>query len=48
MELVSAGRVDLAQLVSHQYVLERAVEAFDMACDTNRSVKVVFTWPPQE
>lgn len=43
IDLVAAGRVDLAQLVSHQYPLEQAREAFDMACDVNQSVKVVFS-----
>lgn len=45
VELVSQGRVDLAHLVSHQFALEQAREAFDTACDVDRSAKVVFTWP---
>ena len=36
------GRIDLAQLVSHSYPLDRAREAFETAADVNASVKVVF------
>ena len=42
VELVSEGKVDLAQIVSHQFPLEKAVEAFEVACDANASAKVLF------
>jgi threonine dehydrogenase-like Zn-dependent dehydrogenase len=35
------GAVDLEQLVSHEFPLEQAREAFEIACDAERSVKVV-------
>ncbi|MBT4502973.1 MAG: zinc-binding dehydrogenase [Gemmatimonadetes bacterium] len=43
VELVAEKKVDLAQLVSHQYPIEKAQEAFDMASDVDRSVKVIFS-----
>jgi len=43
VELASAEKVDLAQLVTHEYPLEKAKEAFEVASDPNQSVKVLFT-----
>jgi len=42
VELVAEKKVDLAQLVSHTYPIDEAREAFEMAADVDRSVKVVF------
>lgn len=41
IRLVAEGVVDLEPLVSHAFPLERAQEAFEMACDAERSVKVL-------
>jgi 2-desacetyl-2-hydroxyethyl bacteriochlorophyllide A dehydrogenase len=41
--LVAEKKVDLEQLVSHQYPIEKAQEAFEMASDVDRSVKVIFS-----
>ncbi|MFH1570144.1 MAG: zinc-binding dehydrogenase, partial [Gemmatimonadota bacterium] len=43
VKLVPAGKVDLAQLVSHRYAIEEAREAFETACDVEASVKVIFS-----
>ncbi|MFH1086063.1 MAG: zinc-binding dehydrogenase [Chloroflexota bacterium] len=43
VQLISEGRINLAQLVSHQFPLARARDAFEAACDANASIKVVFT-----
>jgi threonine dehydrogenase-like Zn-dependent dehydrogenase len=42
LELVRSGAVDLEAMVTHTYPLEQAVEAFEAACDVDRSVKVLF------
>jgi L-iditol 2-dehydrogenase len=42
VQLVAEGTVDLTQMVSHKYPIEKAVEAFEAASDVNESVKVVF------
>jgi L-iditol 2-dehydrogenase len=42
VQLVREGKVDLTQLVSHQFPLEQAVEAFEAACNVDESVKVLF------
>ncbi len=43
VKLISEGEVDLTQLVSHKYPIEKAKEAFETASDVNESVKVLFT-----
>ncbi len=43
VKLISEGKVDLTQLVSHKYPIEKAKEAFETASDVNESVKVLFT-----
>jgi len=43
VELVAEKRVDLAQMVSHRFAIEEAREAFEMAADVDRSVKVIFS-----
>ena len=43
VRLVAEGAVDLEPLVSHQFPLEQATEAFEVACDTQQSVKVLLT-----
>jgi threonine dehydrogenase-like Zn-dependent dehydrogenase len=42
MQLVADGKVDLEQLVTHEFPLEQAREAFEVACDAQESIKVVF------
>ncbi|NLE45184.1 MAG: zinc-binding dehydrogenase [Chloroflexi bacterium] len=42
IQLVADGTVDLAPLVSHEFPLEQAQRAFEVACDALTSVKVVF------
>lgn len=42
--LLSSGRVDLAPLVTHRIPFDRAVEAFDLAGDRNRAMKVALTF----
>jgi 2-desacetyl-2-hydroxyethyl bacteriochlorophyllide A dehydrogenase len=44
VQLVQEGVVDLEQLVSHRYPIERAREAFEAASDVEASVKVLFTF----
>ncbi len=41
IRLVADGVVDLEQLVSHEFPLEQAREAFEVACDAEKSIKVV-------
>jgi len=41
IRLVADGVVDLEQLVSHEFPLEQAQEAFEVACDAEKSIKVV-------
>lgn len=43
VKLIWEGKVDLTQLVSHRYPIEKAKEAFEAASDVNESVKVLFT-----
>lgn len=38
--LISSRRVDLSPLISHTYSMDRAIEAFDLAGDRNRAMKV--------
>lgn len=45
MRLVADGVVDLEQLVSHEFPLEQAPEAFEVACDAGKSIKVVLSNP---
>jgi len=42
IRLVAESTVDLAQLITHEFPLEQAHEAFEVACDARESVKVVF------
>jgi len=41
IQFVADGVVDLEQLVSHEFPLRQAREAFEVACDAERSIKVV-------
>jgi len=43
VRLVLEEKVDLAQLVSHRYPLEKAQEAFETASDVDESIKVIFS-----
>jgi L-iditol 2-dehydrogenase len=43
VRLVLENKVDLAQLVSHRYPLEKAPEAFATASDVDQSIKVIFS-----
>jgi len=43
LELMRDKKVDRMKLVSHQYPIEEAKEAFDMQCRVDQSVKVVVT-----
>ncbi len=43
IRLVADGVVDLEQLVSHEFPLQQAREAFEVACDAEKSIKVVLT-----
>jgi 2-desacetyl-2-hydroxyethyl bacteriochlorophyllide A dehydrogenase len=43
VQLVQEGTIDLEQLVSHRYPIERAQQAFETASDPEASVKVLFT-----
>lgn len=40
VSLISSKRVDLSPLISHTYPIDRAVEAFDLAGDRNKAMKV--------
>jgi 2-desacetyl-2-hydroxyethyl bacteriochlorophyllide A dehydrogenase len=42
IQIVAEGVVDLEQLVSHEFPLQQAREAFEVACDAQKSIKVVF------
>ena len=43
VKLILEKKVDLAQLVSHRYPLEKAPEAFETASDVDQSIKVIFS-----
>lgn len=43
VRLVSGKKVDFTQLVTHEYPIEKAKEAFETASNTHQSVKVLFT-----
>lgn len=43
LQLLLDEQVDLTQLVSHRYPIEKAEEAFETASDVNRSVKALFS-----
>ena len=43
VKLVSEKKVDFTQLVTHEYPIEKAKEAFETASNTHQSVKVLFT-----
>ena len=44
LELLASGRVKVADLVTHRFPVERAVEAFERARDPEGSLKVVITF----
>lgn len=46
--LVTTGRLDLTGLVSHARPLEQLAQAFELARDTGRSLKVLVTGPAAE
>jgi len=41
MELIRTGKVDRKKIISHEFPLDQAKEAFDMQCDVENSVKVI-------
>jgi 2-desacetyl-2-hydroxyethyl bacteriochlorophyllide A dehydrogenase len=41
LELIQAGKVNRKQIISHEYPLDQAGQAFDMQCDVDNSVKVI-------
>lgn len=41
MELIGTGKVSRKQVISHEFPLDQAKEAFDMQCDVENSVKVI-------
>ena len=43
VELIVEGKIDVLKLVTGEYRLSEAPEAFRMALDRSRSVKVVLT-----
>ncbi|MBC7236379.1 MAG: zinc-binding dehydrogenase [Chloroflexi bacterium] len=42
IQLVAEKKVDLTSMVSHTFPLEKAQQAFEVACDAAQSVKVLF------
>ena len=40
VRLIASGRIDLSPLISHTFPVDRAIEAFDLASDRNRAMKV--------
>ena len=40
VRLIASGRLDLSPLISHTFPVDRAIEAFDLASDRNRAMKV--------
>ena len=41
MELIRTGKVDRKAIISHEFPLDQAKEAFDTQCDVEKSVKVI-------
>lgn len=41
LELIRTGKVDRKPIISHEFPLDRAKEAFDMQCEVEKSVKVI-------
>jgi len=41
LELMRTGKVDRKSLISHEFTLDEAREAFEMQCKTDESVKVI-------
>ena len=47
LDLMAAGRIDVAPLVTHRYALERAGEAYDLLASGAPSLGIVLQYPPQ-
>ena len=43
MELIGSGKVDRKKLVSHQFPLDRASEAYETQLMVDEAIKVVIT-----
>lgn len=44
VKIIDTKKIDVNPIISHSYPLEKAVEAFDIANDRSRAVKVQFTF----
>jgi L-idonate 5-dehydrogenase len=42
--MIDTNKIDVSPIISHSYPLEKAVEAFEIACDRSRAVKVQLTF----
>ncbi|MNL81868.1 L-idonate 5-dehydrogenase (NAD(P)(+)) [compost metagenome] len=40
VDLISSSRIDLSPLISHTYCVDHVVDAFDLAADRSRAMKV--------
>ena len=43
-QMIDTNKIDVSPIISHSYPLEKAVEAFEIACDRSRAVKVQLTF----
>ena len=44
VKMIDTNKIDVSPIISHSYPLEKAVEAFEIACDRSRAVKVQLTF----
>ena len=45
LDLMAAGRLDVAPLISHRFALERAIEAYDLLSGSEPSLGIVLQYP---
>lgn len=44
VKMIDTNKINVAPIISHSYPLEKAVEAFEIASDRSKAVKVQLTF----